>query len=100
MSKESGGERRGKVMLSSSEGIERQPAVGPRDTILPSGEMVLKVDRDIIVSKVRAVLKRQSVSQRAVGDSEGGSCGSCAGVCYCVVACRKLREIFCLLLPT
>ena len=51
MSKESGGERRGKVMLSSSEGIERQPAVGPRDTILPSGEMVLKVDRDIIVSK-------------------------------------------------
>ena len=76
MSKESGGERRGKVMLSSSEGIERQPAVGPCDTILPSGEMVLKVDRDIIVSKILAVLKREKVSRQTVGDSEGGSCTS------------------------
>ena len=63
MSKESGGERRGREMLSSSEGIERRLAVGPRDTILPSGEMVLKVDRDIIVSKFLAFLKRQKISR-------------------------------------
>ena len=67
MSKESGGERRGREMLSSSEGIERQPAVGPRDTILPSGEMELKVDRDIIVSKFLAILKREKVSQQTSG---------------------------------